>query len=438
MLGILRLLLLLLAALPYAHTRNMALIGMDETPSNAKLQHLLRMSDPTPRNLDAGVYPLLQRHLHEDDWHKIRRCRDLIDRKRYDALAADRLNPKRCRNEMWCPKCSGVEWGIRRRYHTQKLRSISPERHLCCFHLVFTLPDLFTPILLKSSAAREAFIWAAWGAIRRSWDPDAPGPGEHGEYRSNRRFGEAYGAIINLHPWGDERKNRHDPRKPTWPVWRPHLDILMAGHRIMEGQLVPLRETWPVRFPRLRALYREELRAAFTPLLGHLDGLERMAEAHHHLESEFPVVCWVSPSGGGKQLQHEGQAIKRIEYSSRTLWDPARVLVDHEAGEDVVIYPTQGGRARHRVPARLLFPMLYELKQFTVGKEAHRYWGFFGKNKYAKTARMAGNEPAQKSPRTESRLVATYYPNHRGEYDAVQQVILPGLGRASQQPGGSA
>ena len=37
------------------------------------------------------------------------------------------------------------------------------------------------------------------------------------------------------------------------------------------------------------------------------------------LQSEFPVVLWVSPAGGGRQFQREGQAFRRIEYSSRAL-----------------------------------------------------------------------------------------------------------------------
>lgn len=403
-----------------------AVIGMNEVPTNAKIQDLLRRTDPTRRNQDPRLYDLLFRYLREEDAADLRRCRARVERKRYDHLASDRLWPRRCQNQMWCPKCSHVEWRKRRRYHAEKFRSISPTKHLCCFHLVFTLPDILAPILLKSPKAREEFLWAAWSAMHRCWDRDAPELDARGAYRSQRRFSESFGALFNVHPWGDERKNRHDPRRPEWPVYRPHLDVLMAGYRIEDArELVPLRESWPTPFGKLRAYYREALRAAFTPLLGHLP-FEQLAEAHHLLQSEFPVVLWVSPAGGGRQLQREGQAFRRIEYSSRSLWDPSRVIVDFEPGiGDVVIYPTQGGRHRHRVSARKLFPYLYDLKERVVGAQVHRWWGFFGNNRYGKTAQLAGNEPIVEHPRTGGRFIEAYYPNHMGEYDAGQQVIRP-------------
>ena len=50
--------------------------------------------------------------------------------------------------------------------------------------------------------------------MHRCWDRDAPELDARCAYRSQRRFSESFGALFNVHPWGDERKNRHDPR---WP-----------------------------------------------------------------------------------------------------------------------------------------------------------------------------------------------------------------------------
>ena len=100
------------AALPFAHSGQQTLIGMGEKPSNAKIQDLLRRSDRTRPNQDPDLYALLFRYLKPDDVADLRRCRKLVDRKRYNELAADRLHPRRCRNEMWCPTCSRVQWGL--------------------------------------------------------------------------------------------------------------------------------------------------------------------------------------------------------------------------------------------------------------------------------------------------------------------------------------
>ena len=114
--------------------------------------------------------------------------------------------------------------------------------------------------------------------------------------------------------------------------------------------------------------------------------------------------------------------------------DPSRVIVDHEPGVgDMVIYPTQGGRHRHRVVARKLFPYLYDLKERVVGSEVHRWWGFFGKNRYSKTAALAGNPPVVEHPRTGGRFIAAYYPNHMGVYDAEHQVLRPRPPPASRE-----
>ena len=68
-----------------------AVIGIDEVPSNAKIQDLLRRTDPTRRNQGPRLYDLLYRYLKDDDARGLRRCRAQVDRKRYDHLASHRL-----------------------------------------------------------------------------------------------------------------------------------------------------------------------------------------------------------------------------------------------------------------------------------------------------------------------------------------------------------
>lgn len=320
------------------------------------------------------------------DQSKILACGNAVLRYHNPKRGVDLLVIRRCSNYycFWCPL---IKHHKRTAYQAAKLQSISPENRLRVTNIVWTLPPPLQVLVREDPAA-----FGSWSlAVRRTIAKAYAYRAKHGVHLEDSCWNEL-GAIVNVHAIGD--------RSEPWPKWHPHMDMLLAAYRRVEGALAPMPEKWLEYYPHTANTYRHELRAAFKSIAKkHQD--ETLAS---FLRSDFAVDWRISHVEDTTRIIHEEKALHRVRYSCRPLFNMGQArLASADTARPILVYSTHMDEDRadaiHHVPARPAFGQLESIRDWLDGRKARMHWGILSKRAYANTVALLGREPIVERPK---------------------------------------
>jgi hypothetical protein len=207
-----------------------------------------------------------------------------------------------CRNRH-CPKCQGTQ---RAKWIENRLERVLPVEH---FHVVFTLPDILNPLMLRNKKATYALLFkaAAETLLQLAADP--------------KRLGAQIGFTAVLHTWGQNL------------LFHPHLHCVVTG-----GGLAPNGDRWisarpgyllPVR--ALSRLFRGKFLAGLQQLIDddkldfrgsteELGDPRAFARLRRQVYEKEWVVYAKRPFGGAEQVfRYLGRYTHRVAIANSRL-----------------------------------------------------------------------------------------------------------------------
>lgn len=387
-------------------TRPADAIDADDEPLDEYLTQIVDRTIEKRPEVHASVNQIL-RHLDPGDERQVRMCRLGLGRFTSPGSTMDELRSLRCKNQ-WCPWCNVTDHYVLANYLARRIASVQPdEEEPRIIHLVFEPPTFLHPHIRKDDRYYDALFKAAKQTIAEAW-------GYHATHGSSiqRACWKEMGAIANFHSIGDKGR--------PWPKWFPHIDMILASVRRKEDHVEPIsKTTWPEPYWRTRQRWEDNLRRYCLPLAKKPALNARLVE---ELESAFRAIFHCAETKQ-RTIIHQEDAFRRILYSCRPLVQLHRAHLEKEDGRDVLVYqppPHHGKPILHRVPPGPAMSAAKSMHPYLFGKKRRRSFGFFHRDHYEQTARLAGKEPIPSRVEKTRKLKAVYVPGRNGGYDRIE------------------
>lgn len=364
----------------------------DEEPRNGFLHNIKdRIIDGKTRDYDRSIHKIAP-YLPPVDLAKIRACSKNVLRFHDPKRALDVYFPVMCGN-YYCLRCPHFEHQKRVLYHARKIASLDPTEEYPVPRVVNTVWTL--PPELHAWARRDPRVMPGWRrAILRTIAEVYGYKGRQGMTIDRAAFQEL-GAIMNLHPIGDEAE--------PWPKWAPHYDLIIPAWKRVGDKIEPLRTTWPDRpYSKTNRRYADNLRRFLLPFAERPQPLLDIAA---FLQTDFQTVWHVSKpprtdsNPEAKGIIHQESAMHRIRYSCRPLFTLSSAGIREDDGRHHLVYTVPKGKRRgvvhHRVPVGPAVVQLESLREWMTGRASRSWAGILSRHQYDATAKLAGHEPVR-------------------------------------------
>jgi hypothetical protein len=373
-------------------------------------------------------------YLYEDAARQLRACWQSLTvyYDKADSHGPRKWAVKRCKH-VCCPSCGPYDHKMNTQAYATRFKTLHPdglpggwdarkkEGSLDVIHMVFTIPEWMretilrrpTPTPIIEQAMREAAAQRSPKTRPKHGLTTTPGL-EAIKQSARQTIADMYfdgdlarctrsaAILCNLHVLGD---------KAPWPVAKPHLDIVLAGHYLDSSKL----ERLPTRISKrmFRELSRtwagnlRESRALRAAMASHLDELTSLEDL------EYAFVNVARGSRGQGVHRTAGHAYHTIKYSTRPMFTLAHAKLVGPDGtsnygqslETLVYEPklkkprffTDGTRRGAKPVARMVAPVASAMRTINgllglmKGAHVHAMFGTMKPN-YAKAMRALGRE----------------------------------------------